>query len=65
MKNSHMISGNDRTRKSDGRMKEKMSSGLVDIKNYWLRIVLEDPFLPRSLLPKPWYGYEAEKLVKG
>lgn len=36
-----------------------------NIKTEWLRIVINDPFLPKEFLPKPWYGHEAEKFVGG
>lgn len=64
MKNSHMIADSDRMKKSDGQMEEKVRNIKANIRNSWLKIVLEDPFLPRTFLPKPWYGDKAEKLVK-
>ncbi len=37
----------------------------ADVRTEWLRTVLDDPFLPKTFLPKPWYGYQAEKLIRG
>jgi len=60
-----MISDSDRMKKSDSQMKEKMRNVCANIRNSWLRIVVEDPFLPKAFLPIPWYGDKAEKLVRG
>lgn len=35
-----------------------------EIKNRWLKITIEDPFLPKIFLPQPWHGDEAGKLVR-
>lgn len=35
------------------------------VRGKWLAIAVQDPFLPKIFLPKPWYGDEARKLVKG
>lgn len=50
---------------NDSRM-EKNIEKVIDrkIRNKWLNIAVYDPFLPRALLPKPWWGYEAGRLVK-
>lgn len=42
-----------------------MRKNIAKIRNKWLGIVIYDPFLPKILLPKPWYGDKAERLVKG
>ncbi len=49
---------------NSGRGKKSDTRNIRDIRSNWLRIVSGDPFLPKELLPKPWYGNEAEKLVK-
>lgn len=59
-KNSHMISNSDRIKKSDSEMQQEM----YGIKAKWLKIIIDDPFLPKIFLTKPWYGDQAEKLVK-
>lgn len=77
IKNSYMIRIDDRLRKSDSQ-KEKDNEDLEinkllakniketkNIKAEWLKTVVNDPFLPKVFLPKPWYGGEAEKLVRG
>lgn len=64
IENSHMIFNSDRTKKSDVEM-EKYISNIKTVKNKWLKIVIEDPFLPKILLPKPWYGEVAKELVRG
>lgn len=61
IKNGHMISSSDRTKKSDIRIDESIRA----VRNKWLMIVAQDPFLPKILLPKPWYGESAGKLVRG
>lgn len=34
------------------------------LKSEYLGILLQDPFLPKELLPSSWFGFEAKKLVK-
>lgn len=73
-KDGYMISNNDRIKISDiskegerqngHRNRANANADIIDIKNNWLRIIVEDPFLPRMFLPKPWYGDEAEKLAQ-
>jgi len=78
IKNSHLTTEDDRSRESDGQMdemkkveevEEKMSnksnSMLASIRDNWLRIAAQDPFLPKTFLPTPWYGEKAKKLVRG
>ena len=64
IKNSHIIANSDRIKKSDGQMKEKMRNVYANIRNSWLRIVIEDPFLPKIFLPRPWHGDKARKLIR-
>lgn len=74
-----LISTHGRTKKSDEQKEQKVrgedadnvdSAGIADnidiadVKNRWLRTIINDPFLPKEFLPKPWWGNEAEKLVK-
>lgn len=61
IKNRHMVSDSDRIEKSDIQAEKNIRT----VKNKWLMIAAEDPFLPKILLPKPWYGAEAQKLVRG
>lgn len=61
IKNRHMISNGDRTEKSY----IQVDKNIPTVKNKWLMIAAQDPFLPKMLLPKPWYGDEAGKLVRG
>ena len=61
IKNRHMISDSDRIEKSDIQVEKNIRI----VKNKWLMIVVKDPFLPKILLPKPWYGEKAEKLARG
>lgn len=35
-----------------------------ELREKYLIIVLNDPFLPKELLPSDWLGYEAKKLIK-
>lgn len=56
----YLIIDSGRRKKSDIQGREKIRQ----IRNDWLGIVAGDPFLPKMFLPKPWYGDEAEKLVK-
>lgn len=76
--NSYMIVNSGRGKKSDnrilngqkrksqkGKIHEQMRKVTVNIRTKWLRAVVKDPFLPKILLPKPWYGDEAERLVRG
>lgn len=65
IENSHMISINDRVKKSDGQKEEKMRNVMACIRAKWLKIIINDPFLPKIFLPRPWYGDKAEKLVRG
>lgn len=64
IKNSHLFSIDDRSKKSDSGAKENMQKTCANIRNNWLKIVIDDPFLPKMFLPKPWYGEIAKKLVK-
>lgn len=64
LKNSHMIAVDDRLRKSDS-WRENKEEEMRKIKDEWLRIIINDSFLPKQFLPKPWYGDEAEKFVRG
>jgi phenylacetic acid degradation operon negative regulatory protein len=71
IRNEHLLSNSGRMKKSDDQMGVKVRNvqenvkNVKNVKNSWLRIIKEDPFLPKTFLPKPWYGDEAEKLVKG
>ena len=60
IKNRHMISNSDRIEKSYIQKEKNVRT----VKNKWLMIVAQDPFLPKMLLPKPWYGEKAEKLAR-
>lgn len=63
IKNRYMISNGDRIGKSYIK-EEKYISAVRRVKNKWLTIVVDDPFLPKTFLPKPWYGEIARKLVR-
>lgn len=58
IKNRDLLSIDDRSKKSD-------SYNVKNVKAEWLKIVIDDPFLPKTFLPTPWYRNEAEKLVRG
>ena len=76
IRNEDIINGDDRTNKlyiqNDGGMGEDVVSirkirdlaKIRELRNKWLNIVVKDPFLPKDLLPKPWWGEEASKLIK-
>lgn len=63
-KNSYMIYISDRVKKSDSENNKSIKNVRANIRNKWLKILVDDPFLPKIFLPKPWYGDEAERLVK-
>ena len=68
IENSYMTVNSGRGKKSDSKrekMHEQMRKVMVNIRTKWLRTIVMDPFLPKMFLPKPWYGDEAEKLVRG
>jgi phenylacetic acid degradation operon negative regulatory protein len=77
IKNRHLVFDSGRIKKSDVHVrmkegmkeKEKVKEGVREkirqIRNNWLEIVVRDPFLPKAFLSQPWYGDEAEKLVRG
>lgn len=68
IKNSHLFFVDDRSKKSDREMEEDVRNAqatiYANIRSNWLKIVLDDPFLPKIFLPKPWYGEIAKKLVR-
>lgn len=61
IKISHMITNSDRVKKSDSQIGQEIHGA----KAKWLKIMIEDPFLPKTFLPIPWYADEAKKLVRG
>ena len=63
MKNKDMFSGSDRMNKLYDENKDGLSN-LSNFRNKWLKIVVSDPFLPNRLLPKPWWGDKAGRLVR-
>ena len=65
IKNKYIISKNDRVKTLYIQNDSRMRKDVAGIRNNWLNIVIYDPFLPKPLLPKPWYGYVAEKLIRG
>ena len=67
IKNRYMISQSDRAEKlytQKGNQGNQLSKDAVKVRSKWLNILIADPFLPKNLLPKPWWGDEARKLVK-
>lgn len=67
IKNKYIINQSDRAKKlytQNNSRKGRMRKNIAKIRNEWLAVVIYDPFLPKILLPKPWYGYEARRLIK-
>jgi len=80
VKNKCISNENDRTKElyiqNDNRMKGRVGKNMGkisriedlakfrELRNKWLNIVVCDPFLPESLLPKPWWSGEAGMLIK-
>lgn len=59
IQNSHLTKYSGR----DKKLNVKLTSKVRKIKNMYLETVLQDPFLPKSLLPVNWHGNEAKRLV--
>lgn len=53
IKNSHLTTIHDR-----------INSLNKSLKSEYLAILLQDPFLPKEMLPLDWFGYEAKKVIK-
>jgi len=53
IKNSHLTKSRDR-----------VNSLNISLKSEYLGILIQDPFLPKEMLPSDWFGYEAKKLIK-
>lgn len=69
VENRHLTILSGRTKQLNERSEMKgngagKDSRIMRIKETYLSILLRDPFLPKELLPKDWFGYEAKKLVK-
>ena len=62
-----LISNSGRGEKSDDQVINIKNDikNIRNIRSEWLRIVSDDPFLPRVFLPKPWWGGEASRLIRG
>lgn len=64
IKNKYIITQSDRSKKLYTQNDSGMRKEAAKIKNRWLNTVVYDPFLPKILLPKPWYEYEVRRLVR-
>lgn len=64
IRNKYIIDGDDRTKQLYTQNDSRMRKEVAKIRNKWLSIVVADPFLPKILLPKPWWGEEAAKLAR-
>lgn len=69
VKNSHLTIMSGRTKKLNTKNRFKGNNlerdkRVMKIKEMYLSILLNDPFLPKELLPSDWFGYEAKKLIK-
>lgn len=53
IKNSHLTT-----------IRDRVNSLNKSLKSEYLGILLQDPFLPKEMLPSNWFGYEAKKLIK-
>lgn len=53
IKNSHLTT-----------IRDRINSLNKSLKSEYLSILLQDPFLPKELLPPDWLGYKAKKLIK-
>lgn len=69
IQSSYLISQRDRVNKLNtvnggNGGKGKHEDLISEVKRACLEIALQDPFLPKELLPSDWMGYEAKKLIK-
>lgn len=60
IQNSHLTKYGGRNKK----LNRGVVGKVIRIRQRYLKVLLNDPFLPRSLLPVDWYGNEAKRLVK-
>lgn len=56
IKDRHLIMIRDRIK--------LLNTSFTSLKSEYLGILLQDPFLPKEMLPSDWFGYEAKKLIK-
>jgi len=65
MEDNDLISDSDRLNKLNDEDNIKKVQDLIrDIKKMYLEVMLEDPFLPKELLPLDWEGERARNLAK-
>ena len=43
---------------------KKTEKSIMQIKQMYLEATLQDPFLPKELLPSDWKGEEAKKMIR-
>lgn len=65
IKNEYITDQDDRLKQLYIQNDSKVGKDVAKIRNKWLSVVICDPFLPKILLPQPWWGHEAGRLVKG
>lgn len=64
IKNRYITDGDDRTKKLYTQNNSRVRKNIAKIRNKWLSFIVIDPFLPKVLLPNPWWGEKAAILVK-
>lgn len=56
--------GKEEADKGEKTDKKEGARNIRNIKARWLKVIADDPFLPKAFLPKPWYGDKAKNLLK-
>lgn len=69
IENNHLTASSGRIKQLNGedrvkRDKAEKDKRIMRIKKIYLSTLLNDPFLPKELLPEDWWGDKAKKLIK-
>ena len=64
IKENHLTSIHDRGNMLNGSDGKDTYKLIREIKEKYLTILLEDPFLPKELLPSDWAGEEVKKIIR-
>ena len=54
----------EKKRQEKGMEEKGMEESKRRIRENYLRLIIQDPFLPKELLPNPWWEIEARRLIK-
>ncbi len=65
VKDSHLTTASGRSEQLNNKIEVKRAKEMREIKEKYARVLLSDPFLPQSLLPKNYGRDQARELIKG